>query len=80
MTESGSDTIEPVACCTEHEGKGLAGRYYAESVPATSPKGARLDLLWPTLFLILGLGGIARTEFRSAPAAIDVADSTAHWQ
>ena len=33
-------------------------RYYAESLPAICLKGAGLDLLWPKLLVILGLGAV----------------------
>ena len=33
-------------------------RYYAESLPAICLKGAGLDLLWPKLLVILGLGSV----------------------
>lgn len=33
-------------------------RYYAESLPAIRLKGAGLDLLWPRLLAILGLGAV----------------------
>ena len=33
-------------------------RYYTESLPAICLKGAGLDLLWPKLLVILGLGAV----------------------